>query len=143
MTKVYYKGNEVLDVTTYDQIDRYTVEIDIDVLLKNGDMRTISIKNPLGRKKWDKGYMARRIGIETGIYECQETIEGYFNEEYIFEDFDAVVFLKEEGLIFEKETKDILLQILQDCTKGFTQDSVQRKNILLALKKAYQLGTKK
>ena len=82
MTKVYYKGNEVLDVTTYDQIDRYTVEIDIDVLLKNGDMRTISIKNPLGRKKWDKGYMARRIGIETGIYECQETIEGYFNEEY-------------------------------------------------------------
>tara|TARA_R110000824_G_scaffold196504_1_gene379769 strand:+ start:287 stop:718 length:432 start_codon:yes stop_codon:yes gene_type:complete len=143
MTKVYYKGNEVLDVTTYDQIDRYTVEIDIDVLLKNGDMRTISIKNPLGRKKWDKGYVARRIGIETGICECQETIEGYFNEEYIFEDFDAVVFLMEEGLIFEKQTKDILLQILQDCTKGFSQDSVQRKNILLALKKAYQLGTKK
>tara|TARA_R110000803_G_scaffold7880_2_gene25358 strand:+ start:693 stop:1124 length:432 start_codon:yes stop_codon:yes gene_type:complete len=143
MTKVYYKGNEVLDVTTYDQIDRYTVEIDIDVLLKNGDMRTISIKNPLGRKKWDKGYVARRIGIETGICECQETIEGYFNEEYIFEDFDAVVFLMEEGLIFEKETKDILLEVLQDCTKGFSQDSVQRKNILLALKKAYQLGTKK
>tara|TARA_R110000764_G_scaffold78008_1_gene155669 strand:+ start:494 stop:925 length:432 start_codon:yes stop_codon:yes gene_type:complete len=143
MTKVYYKGNEVLDVTTYDQIDRCTVEIDIDVLLKNGDMRTISIKNPLGRKKWDKGYVARRIGIETGICECQETIEGYFNEEYIFEDFDAVVFLMEEGLIVEKETKDILLHILQDCTKGFSQDSVQRKNILLALKKAYQLGTKK
>jgi len=143
MKKLYYKGNEVLDCTTYNQHERYTVEIDVDVLLKSGDMRTICIKNPIGRKKFDKGYVARRIGIETGICECQETIEGYFNENYIFDDAEALIFLLGEGMIIEKEAKNDLLELLQETTGGFSQDSTQRKNILLAMKKAYQLGTKK
>jgi len=140
MKKLYYKGNEVLDCTTYNQHERYTVEIDVDVLLKSGDMRTICIKNPIGRKKFDKGYIARRIGMETGICECQETIEGYFNENYIFDDAEALIFLLGEGMIIEKEAKNDLLELLQETTGGFTQDSTQRKNILLAMKKAYQLG---
>jgi len=143
MKKLYYKGNELLDCTTYNQHERYTVEIDVDVLLKSGDMRTICIKNPIGRKKFDKGYVARRIGIETGICECQETIEGYFNENYIFDDAEALIFLLGEGMIIEKEAKNDLLELLQETTGGFSQDSTQRKNILLAMKKAYQLGTKK
>ena len=140
MKKLYYKGNELLDCTTYNQHERGTVEIDVDVLLKSGDMRTICIKNPIGRKKFDKGYIARRIGMETGICECQETIEGYFNENYIFDDAEALIFLLGEGMIIEKEAKNDLLELLQETTGGFTQDSTQRKNILLAMKKAYQLG---
>jgi len=145
MSKFYYKGKEVLDVTTYNQHEKGTVEIDIDVLLKNGDMRTVSIKNPIGRKKFDKGYVARRMGIKTGIYEHQEIISGWFNENYIFDDSEAFKFLLDTEIINECERveESDLLELLQQTTQGFSQNSVLRQNILIALKQAYYLGTKK
>ena len=141
--KHFYRDLEITSITTYNQHDNDTVEIDIDILLKNGDSRTLEIKNQLYENKFDKGYFARSIGLPTSFDNGNEFIEDILSCYYIFDDKDAQEFLINEEYIIEKEIKGDLkffLEILQELTSGFSQDSVQRKNIISSMEKAYELG---
>ena len=141
--KQYYKGLEIVDIITYNQHETFTVEIDVDVILQSGDVRTLEMTNPLHSKKFDKGWVARSINLKTRFDNGNEFIEDILSSLYIFDDKDAQEFLTNEGYIIEKEveSKDYtLLDILQSQTNGFSKDSAQRKNILKAMDIAFTLG---
>jgi len=101
--KQYYKGLEVECVTTYNQYDTYEVEIEVMVILNDEEGDIIDMKNEEGSKRFDKGEVARAIGLKTKFDNSIEYIEDINSADYIFEDSDAWEFLINEQYITEKK----------------------------------------
>ena len=101
--KQYYKGLEVECVNTYNQYDTYEVEIEIEVILNDEEGDIIDMKNEEGSKQFDKGEVARAIGLKTKFDNCIEYIEDINSADYIFEDSDAWEFLINEQYITNKK----------------------------------------